>query len=85
MKGGIGVRLKQFSPYEATDRIKIRSDQKCLFFAVSLYPLSFFANTPFKKLTLYRNTHCNTTSTQMFHKITYKTIILARRAIKFWT
>ena len=32
---------------EATDRIKIRSDQKRLFFAVSLYPLSFFTNTPF--------------------------------------
>ena len=29
-------------------RNKIRSDQKRLFFAVSLYPLSFFANTPFK-------------------------------------
>ena len=49
MKWGIGVRLKQFSPYDATDRSKIRSDQKCLFFAVSLYPLLFFANTPFKQ------------------------------------
>ena len=26
---------------------KIKSDQKRLFFAISLYPLSFFANTPF--------------------------------------
>ena len=32
----------------ATDTSKISSDQKRLFFAVSLYPLSFFANTPFK-------------------------------------
>jgi len=30
-----------------TDRSKISSDQKRLFFAVSLYPLLFFANTPF--------------------------------------
>ena len=33
----------------ATDRSTIRSDQKRLFFAIILYPLSFFANTPFKK------------------------------------
>ena len=37
----------------ATDRSKISSDQnqKRLFFALSLYPLSFFANTPFNLLT----------------------------------
>ena len=33
---------------DATDRSKISSDQKRFFFALSLYPLSFFANTPFK-------------------------------------
>ena len=34
---------------DATDRIKISSDQKLFFIALSLYPLSFFANTPFNK------------------------------------
>jgi len=34
---------------DATDRIS--SDQKRLFIALSLYPLSFFANTPFKRKT----------------------------------
>ena len=33
---------------DATDRHKISSDQKRFFIALSLYPLSFFANTPFK-------------------------------------
>ena len=33
---------------DATDRSKIGSDQKRFFIALSLYPLSFFANTPFK-------------------------------------
>ena len=32
---------------DATDRSKISSNQKRLFFTVSLYPLSFFGNTPF--------------------------------------
>ena len=39
--------LKNFLPIDATDRSKIRRDQKRLFIAVSLYPLSFFAITPF--------------------------------------
>ena len=33
---------------DATDRSKINSDQKRVFIALSLYPLSFFVNTPFK-------------------------------------
>ena len=33
---------------DATDRSKISSDQKRFFIELSLYPLSFFANTPFK-------------------------------------
>ena len=33
---------------DETDRNKISSIQKRLFFAVSLYHFSFFANTPFK-------------------------------------
>ena len=32
----------------ATDRSKNSSDQKRFFIALSLYPISFFANTPFK-------------------------------------
>ena len=31
-----------------TDKSKISSNQKRFFIALSLYPLSFFANTPFK-------------------------------------
>ena len=34
--------------HNTTNRSRIRSDQKRLFFAVYLYTLSFFANTPFK-------------------------------------
>ena len=33
---------------DATDRSKISGDQKRFVIALSLYPLSFFANTPFK-------------------------------------
>ena len=33
---------------DATDRSKISGDQKRFFIALSLYPLSFFTNTPFK-------------------------------------
>ena len=40
---------------DPTDRSKISSDQKRLFFAVSLYPLSFFANTPFKEKVKKKN------------------------------
>ena len=41
------VVFNNFLLIDATNRIKIRSDQKRWFFAVSLYPLSFFTNTPF--------------------------------------
>ena len=55
------IRMLQFSQFEwpvrdvfnnfllidATNRSKISSDQKRFFIALSLYPLSFFANTPF--------------------------------------
>ena len=40
--------INNFLLIDATDRSKISSKQKCLFFAGSLYPLSIFANTPFK-------------------------------------
>ena len=43
--------FNNFLLIDPTDRsTKISSDQKHLFFALSLYPLSFFANTPFKSL-----------------------------------
>ena len=42
------VVLNNFLLIDATDRRKISSDQKRFFIALSLYPLSFFVNTPFK-------------------------------------
>ena len=41
--------FNNFLLIDATDRNKISSDQKRFFIALSLYPLSFFANTPFKQ------------------------------------
>ena len=41
------VVFNNFLLIDTTDRNKISSDQKRLFSDVSLYPLSFFANTPF--------------------------------------
>jgi len=40
--------FNNFLLIDATDRSKISSDQKRFFIALNLYPLSFFANTPFK-------------------------------------
>ena len=40
--------FNNFLLIDATDRSKISSDQMRFFIALSLYPLSFFANTPFK-------------------------------------
>ena len=40
--------FNMFLLIDATDRSKVSSDQKRFFIALSLYPLSFFANTPFK-------------------------------------
>ena len=42
------VVFNNFLLIETKHRSKISSDQKRLFCAESLYPLSFFANTPFK-------------------------------------
>ena len=44
--------FNNFLLINATDRSKIISDQKRFFIALSLYPLSFFANTPFKWMIL---------------------------------
>ena len=43
-----GVMLFFLNLIDATDRSKISSDKKRFFIALSLYSLSFFANTPFK-------------------------------------
>ena len=43
------VVFNNFLLIDATDRSKISCDKKRLFFAVTLYPLSFFANTPFHR------------------------------------
>ena len=50
LRSSVWVVFNNFLLIDATDRSKISSDQKRLFFAVSLYPLSFFANTPFNNL-----------------------------------
>ncbi len=41
---------------DVTDRSKFSSDQKRFFIALSLYPLSFFANTPFNTVKVF--TYC---------------------------
>ena len=45
----VRVVFNNFLFIDTTDRSKIISDQKRLFFAISLYPLSFFKNTPFNE------------------------------------
>ena len=48
LRSSVQVVFNNFPLIDAiTDRSKNSSDQKRLFFAVSLYPLSFFTNTPF--------------------------------------
>ena len=61
-------RFNNFLLIDATDRSKIRSDQKRFFIALSPYPLSFFANTPFK-YSLVR---------------AYKLIWLKKKYVKSW-
>ena len=51
LRSSVWVVFNNFLLIDATDRSKIRSDQKRFFIALSLYPLSFFANTPFKHKT----------------------------------
>ena len=48
LRSSVWVVFNNFLLIDATDRSKISSDQKRLFFAVNLYPLTFFVNTPFK-------------------------------------
>ena len=54
--------FNNFLIIDATDRSKFSGDQKRFFIALSLYPLSFFANTPFKgtvlEITLHLKAAC---------------------------
>ena len=47
-RSSVLVVFNNFFLVDATDGSKISSDQKRLFFTVSLHPLSFFAITPFE-------------------------------------
>ena len=47
LRSSVVVVFNNFLLLDSTDRIKIRSDQKRFFIALSIYPLSFFGNTPF--------------------------------------
>ena len=47
LRSSVLVVFNNFLLRDATDRSKISSDQKRFFNALSLYPLSFFANTRF--------------------------------------
>ncbi len=58
LRSSVFVVFNNFLLIDATDRSKISSDQKRFFIALSLYPLSFFANTSFndnQKLKYYIN------------------------------
>ena len=48
LRPSVLVVFNNFLLMDTTARSKISSDQKRFFIALSLYPLSFFANTPFK-------------------------------------
>ena len=48
LRSSVLVVFNNFLLIDAKDRSKISSDQKRFFIALSLYPLSFLANTPFK-------------------------------------
>ena len=50
LRSSVYVVFNNFLLIDATDRSKISSDQKRLFLALRLCPLSFFANTPFKSV-----------------------------------
>ena len=49
LRSAVLVVINNFILIDATARSKISSDQKRFFIALSLYPFSFFANTPFKE------------------------------------
>ena len=48
LRSAVWIVFNNFLLIDATDKSKISSDRKRLFLAFRLYPLSFFASTPFK-------------------------------------
>ena len=50
LRSSVLVVFNNFFLIDATDRSNIISNQKRLFLAAHLYPLSFLANTPFNKM-----------------------------------
>ena len=50
LRSSVWVVFNNFLLIDTTDKSKISSDQKRFFIALSLYPLSFVANTPFNEL-----------------------------------
>ena len=57
LRSSVLVVFNNFLLIDATDRSKISGDQKRFFIALSLYPLSFFAKTPFKGPVVNRVLH----------------------------
>ena len=56
LRSSVWVVFINFLLIDATDRNKISNQQIRLFFAVSLYPHSFFANTPFNTVDVQTKT-----------------------------
>ena len=50
LRSSVWVVFNNFLLIDATDRSKISSDQKRLFFAVSLYPLTFLRGLPLRQV-----------------------------------
>ena len=68
VRSSVLVVFYNFLLIDATDRSKIRSDQKRFFIALSLYPLSCFANTPFNNIH-YNDIHRYKKSDEQIHLI----------------
>ena len=58
LRSSVFAVFNNFLLIDATARSKIGSDQKRLFIALSLFPPSFFANTPFKSKQFLKKLTC---------------------------
>ena len=54
LSSSVCVSFNNFLLINATDRSNISSKHHRVFYDVSLYPLSFFANTPFKVMKIWK-------------------------------
>jgi len=63
--------FNNFLLIDATDRSKISSDQKRLYIALSLYPLSFFANTPFNLIGPFSAIHDSLQSDELARGVNF--------------